>query len=275
MLFTDITEIISFVIEMLILSVSMVIVFRSSQFSRPAAKGGVVLIFVCMLIELILTIAEIVLIGKMWVDTFDPDFKDYTHGLVNSIFIMNLLQHIFFLFLYSWQLHLARNCLRACDTHRRELIILNKLKGTQISIEQINIASDSRKRLPPVQPVQPLDSGFLEYDSETTKSQPAPAESGRRGESFQLKDLSNRHIAKAPEKKDPEDSGKSEGFTGILSEAVPEEKREEFVDETFEEEGQPADDFLVFKDDSGDNSMQEPAKDTGRVSGDAAPEKGI
>lgn len=289
MLFTDITEIVSFVLEMLILSASMVVVFRSSQFSRPVAKGSVIFIFVCVVLELVLTIAELILVAKMWVDTFDPDFQQYTAGLVNSVFIITLLQHLFFLFLYSWQAHLARNCLRACDTHRRELAVLNRLKGQKISLRQINVASRVQKlfRPQPTQvPPKKLDSGFLEFDSET-KLEPGDAgtdllQPRRKSETFQLKDLSNRHIAKPSPQPSPAPAGEEranaeEPFEDVFNEKAPlEEEPEEFVDETFDK-GAPSEDFLVFRGDFGEeaDAKEAPKKDAGRVSEDESPEKGI
>ena len=117
----------------------MVIVFRSSQFSRPAAKGGIIFIYICLLFELILTILEIVFIIKMWIDTYEPRHLDYTHGFINTIFILSLFEHLLFLFLYSWQIHLAKYCLKACNSHRREYEILNRYKGKKISLDRVNI----------------------------------------------------------------------------------------------------------------------------------------
>lgn len=93
-------------------------------------------------------------------------------------------------------------------------------------------------------------------------------------DSFQLKDLSSRQIPEVKEQKAPADSTQSEGFTDVFNEPVEESvEKEEFVDETFEQEEQAGDDFLVFKDDSADDAGR--GKDTGRVSRDASPDKGI
>jgi hypothetical protein len=248
----------------------MVIVFKSSQFARPAAKSGIIFIFICVILEMILTIVEIILIAKMYVDSFDPKFKDYTHGLVNTIFLMNLAEHLLFLFLYCWQVHLARNCLKACETYRKEYMLINKLKGTRINLRDINlspkkvkISKSKLEKVPETIPQPSLNPDFLDYATETKVEEKIVENiSLKPKKKFQLKDLSQRNVTIETKMKE---SSFDEEYSDVINEKQfpneEESEKEEIVEETFDQEDQ-RDSFLNYEIKSDDDIkiIDKPAK---------------